>query len=144
MCVSDGSIFLFSVCFFNQYIIFFAPYTNFFLKFHFKDNKLFFQFYFGSSWTVDLFLLSFQLLYVFFVSLIKWIFSLLIFYFNMRDFSLCLRLSRYMTLILPYYFTFSITIILCLFFPVFHPKDMNLIYQFRIYPSCFVVTMSLA
>ena len=49
------------------------------------------------------------------------------FYFNMRDFSLCLRLSRYMTLILLYYFTFSITIILCLF-PVFHPKDMNLIY----------------
>lgn len=60
---------------------------------------------------------------------IKWIFSLLIFYFNMRDFSLCLRLSCYMTLILSYYFTFFITIILCLFFPVFHPKDMNLLVQ---------------
>ena len=55
-------------CFFfflNQYIIFFVSYKNFFREFHFKDDKLFFQFYFRLSWTVDLFLLSFQLLCVF-------------------------------------------------------------------------------
>ena len=32
MCVSDGSIFLFSVCFFNQYIIFLPLTQIFFLN----------------------------------------------------------------------------------------------------------------
>lgn len=119
-----------SVSFFLPAYNYFWSLIKLFLEFHFKDNKaallvlswlILDRYIFSSFFSIFICLLVC-------VCLLLSVYSpILIFYFITRDFSSCLRLSCYMTLILPYYFTFSITIISYLFFPVFHPRDMGLL-----------------